>query len=67
MGTFKSVSLSQRQHYMLVQAKVVFEKDFDKNISLGEFIAVLIQGYLEGRSIIEKNSEMVLTVVNDET
>jgi hypothetical protein len=46
---------------------VVFEKDFDKNISLGEFIAVLIQGYLEGRSIIEKNSEMVLTVVNDET
>jgi hypothetical protein len=52
---------------MLVQAKELFEKDFDKNISLGEFIAVLVQGYVTGRSIIDKHSEMVLTVVDDET
>lgn len=62
MASATSVGLSERQHQMLARAKELFEQDFGKKISLGEFITVLIQGYLEGREIIEKHSEYVVAV-----
>lgn len=64
MASATSVGLSERQHQMLVGAKQLFEQDFGKKLSLGEFITVLIQGYLEGRQIIDKNSEYVVETVN---
>jgi hypothetical protein len=61
----KSVGVSERQLRMLHEARGVFEADFGKKVTLGEFIAILVQGYLEGRSIIEKHSEYILTVTEE--
>jgi hypothetical protein len=62
MATEASVGLSKRQHQMLTRCKDMFEQDFGKRVSQGEFIAILAQGYLEGREIIEKHSEYVVAV-----
>lgn len=58
-----TIAISERNHEALITARDIFEADFGKRLSLGEFLEVLAQGYMEGRTVIEKHSQFVdLTV-----
>lgn len=56
----KSIGLTERQYAALKSTKEKFEEDFGKKITYGEFVLVLCMGFLEGRSVIDRESEYVV-------